>query len=85
VNTNFFTGNNKKVQSTPLLEYVTARKPDKRGRDEKRRRENDKRKMRIERKTKEVSIKVTFMVKYTQVNIIIITVILVYVTFNRKI
>ncbi|KAM3967476.1 UPF3 regulator of nonsense mediated mRNA decay [Aphomia sociella] len=43
----------KKVQSTPLLEYLAARKQDKRGRDERRRRENDKRKMRIERKTKE--------------------------------
>ncbi|KAJ0182462.1 hypothetical protein K1T71_001831 [Dendrolimus kikuchii] len=45
--------NDKKVQSTPLLEYLAARKPDKRGRDERRRRENDKRKMRIERKTKD--------------------------------
>ncbi|XP_075973709.1 uncharacterized protein LOC142974987 [Anticarsia gemmatalis] len=49
--------NDKKVQSTPLLEYLAARKQDKRGRDERRRRENDKRKMRIERKTKEMSIK----------------------------
>ncbi|KAF9801572.1 hypothetical protein SFRURICE_015066 [Spodoptera frugiperda] len=45
--------NDKKVQSTPLLEYLAARKQDKRGRDERRRRENDKRKMRIERKTKD--------------------------------
>ncbi|XP_013194164.1 regulator of nonsense transcripts 3B isoform X2 [Amyelois transitella] len=50
-------GNDKKVQSTPLLEYLAARKQDKRGRDERRRRENDKRKMRIERKTKEMPIK----------------------------
>ncbi|CAH0766531.1 unnamed protein product [Diatraea saccharalis] len=50
-------GNDKKVQSTPLLEYLAARKQDKRGRDERRRRENDKRKMRIERKTKEIPIK----------------------------
>ncbi|KAL4712649.1 hypothetical protein ACJJTC_007946 [Scirpophaga incertulas] len=50
-------GNEKKVQSTPLLEYLAARKLDKRGRDERRRRENDKRKMRIERKTKETPIK----------------------------
>ncbi|XP_063548423.1 regulator of nonsense transcripts 3B [Cydia strobilella] len=50
-------GNDKKVQSTPLLEYLAARKQDKRGRDERRRRENDKRKMRIERKTKEPAIK----------------------------
>ncbi|XP_063822317.1 regulator of nonsense transcripts 3B-like [Ostrinia nubilalis] len=50
-------GNDKKVQSTPLLEYLAARKQDKRGRDERRRRENDKRKMRIERKTKEGPIK----------------------------
>ncbi|CAG9138658.1 unnamed protein product [Plutella xylostella] len=50
-------GSDKKVQSTPLLEYLAARKQDKRGRDERRRRENDKRKMRIERKTKEPSIK----------------------------
>lgn len=49
--------NDKKVQSTPLLEYLAARKQDKRGRDERRRRENDKRKMRIERKTKENPIK----------------------------
>ncbi|XP_047544488.1 regulator of nonsense transcripts 3B [Vanessa atalanta] len=47
----------KKVQSTPLLEYLAARKLDKRGRDERRRRENDKRKMRIERKTKDLPIK----------------------------
>ncbi|XP_048489383.1 regulator of nonsense transcripts 3B isoform X1 [Plutella xylostella] len=51
-------GSDKKVQSTPLLEYLAARKQDKRGRDERRRRENDKRKMRIERKTKEPSIKI---------------------------
>lgn len=51
-------GNDKKVQSTPLLEYLAARKQDKRGRDERRRREHDKRKMRIERKTKELPIKV---------------------------
>uniref|UniRef100_A0A1E1W5G3 UPF3 domain-containing protein n=1 Tax=Pectinophora gossypiella TaxID=13191 RepID=A0A1E1W5G3_PECGO len=50
-------GNDKKVQSTPLLEYLAARKQDKRGRDERRRRENDKRKMRIERKTKDMTIK----------------------------
>ncbi|CAH0592591.1 unnamed protein product [Chrysodeixis includens] len=50
-------GNDKKVQSTPLLEYLAARKQDKRGRDERRRRENDKRKMRIERKTKDNPIK----------------------------
>ncbi|XP_073958190.1 uncharacterized protein isoform X1 [Choristoneura fumiferana] len=50
-------GNDKKVQSTPLLEYLAARKQDKRGRDERRRREHDKRKMRIERKTKELPIK----------------------------
>ncbi|CAH2989309.1 unnamed protein product [Chilo suppressalis] len=50
-------GNDKKVQSTPLLDYLAARKQDKRGRDERRRRENDKRKMRIERKTKEIPIK----------------------------
>ncbi|KAI5635607.1 smg-4/UPF3 family domain-containing protein [Phthorimaea operculella] len=50
-------GNDKKVQSTPLLEYLAARKLDKRGRDERRRRENDKRKMRIERKGKDISIK----------------------------
>lgn len=50
-------GNDKKVQSTPLLEYLAARKQDKRGRDERRRRENDKRKMRIERKTKDMPIK----------------------------
>lgn len=49
--------NDKKVQTTPLLEYLAARKLDKRGRDERRRRENDKRKMRIERKTKEMPIK----------------------------
>ncbi|XP_059051054.1 regulator of nonsense transcripts 3B isoform X1 [Achroia grisella] len=49
--------NDKKVQSTPLLEYLAARKQDKRGRDERRRRENDKRKMRIERKTKDMPIK----------------------------
>ncbi|XP_026759153.2 regulator of nonsense transcripts 3B isoform X2 [Galleria mellonella] len=49
--------NEKKVQSTPLLEYLAARKQDKRGRDERRRRENDKRKMRIERKTKDIPIK----------------------------
>ncbi|CAH2102420.1 unnamed protein product [Euphydryas editha] len=49
--------NDKKVQSTPLLEYLAARKLDKRGRDERRRRENDKRKMRIERKTKDLPIK----------------------------
>lgn len=54
----YFSVNDKKVQSTPLLEYLAARKQDKRGRDERRRRENDKRKMRIERKTKEMSIKV---------------------------
>ncbi|XP_021206183.1 upf3 regulator of nonsense transcripts-like protein B isoform X1 [Bombyx mori] len=47
----------KKTQSTPLLEYLAARKLDKRGRDERRRRDNDKRKMRIERKTKEGPIK----------------------------
>ncbi|XP_053622522.1 regulator of nonsense transcripts 3B isoform X2 [Plodia interpunctella] len=50
-------GNDKKVQSTPLLEYLAARKQNKSGRDERRRRENDKRKMRIERKTKEMPIK----------------------------
>ncbi|XP_026319583.1 regulator of nonsense transcripts 3B-like [Hyposmocoma kahamanoa] len=49
--------NDKKVQSTPLLEYLAARKQDKRGRDERRRRENDKRKMRIERKSKDLTIK----------------------------
>ncbi|XP_034838974.1 regulator of nonsense transcripts 3B isoform X1 [Maniola hyperantus] len=49
--------NEKKVQSTPLLEYLAARKQDKRGRDERRRRENDKRKMRIERKSKDMPIK----------------------------
>ncbi|CAB3256542.1 unnamed protein product [Arctia plantaginis] len=49
--------NDKKVQSTPLLEYLAARKQDKRGRDERRRRDNDKRKMRNERKTKEMTIK----------------------------
>ncbi|CAG9581562.1 unnamed protein product [Danaus chrysippus] len=49
--------NDKKNQSTPLLEYLAARKQDKRGRDERRRRENDKRKMRIERKTKDATIK----------------------------
>ncbi|XP_038208191.1 regulator of nonsense transcripts 3B [Zerene cesonia] len=49
--------NDKKVQTTPLLEYLAARKQDKRGRDERRRRENDKRKMRIERKSKDISIK----------------------------
>lgn len=49
--------NEKKVQSTPLLEYLAARKQDKRSRDERRRRENDKRKMRIERKTKDIPIK----------------------------
>ncbi|CAG4978440.1 unnamed protein product [Parnassius apollo] len=49
--------NDKKVQSTPLLEYLAARKLDKRGRDERRRRENDKRKMRVERKSKDVPIK----------------------------
>ncbi|XP_032528980.2 regulator of nonsense transcripts 3B isoform X1 [Danaus plexippus] len=49
--------NDKKNQSTPLLEYLAARKQDKRGRDERRRRENDKRKMRIERKTKDSTIK----------------------------
>ncbi|XP_045495651.1 regulator of nonsense transcripts 3B isoform X2 [Colias croceus] len=49
--------NEKKVQTTPLLEYLAARKQDKRGRDERRRRENDKRKMRIERKSKDISIK----------------------------
>lgn len=53
MNLNSFTANDKKVQSTPLLEYLAARKQDKRGRDERRRRENDKRKMRIERKTKD--------------------------------
>ncbi|XP_050681306.1 regulator of nonsense transcripts 3A isoform X1 [Leptidea sinapis] len=47
----------KKVQTTPLLEYLAARKQDKRGRDERRRRENDKRKMRIERKGRDLSIK----------------------------
>lgn len=47
----------KKVQSTPLLDYLAIRKQDKRGRDERRRRENDKRKMRIERKGKDSSIK----------------------------
>ncbi|XP_013135273.1 PREDICTED: regulator of nonsense transcripts 3B isoform X2 [Papilio polytes] len=50
-------GNDKKAQSTPLLEYLAARKQDKRGRDERRRRENDKRKMRVERKTKDGTIK----------------------------
>ncbi|CAF4793822.1 unnamed protein product [Pieris macdunnoughi] len=50
-------GNEKKVQTTPLLEYLAARKQDKRGRDERRRRENDKRKMRIERKSKDSSIR----------------------------
>ncbi|CAK1540088.1 unnamed protein product [Leptosia nina] len=50
-------GNDKKVQTTPLLEYLAARKQDKRGRDERRRRENDKRKMRIERKSKDCSIR----------------------------
>lgn len=50
--------NDKKVQSTPLLDYLAARKQDKRGRDERRRRENDKRKMRIERKGKDGSIQV---------------------------
>lgn len=50
------------MQSTPLLEYLAARKQDKRGRDERRRRENDKRKMRIERKGKDLSIKVHFQV-----------------------
>ncbi|XP_023945307.2 regulator of nonsense transcripts 3B [Bicyclus anynana] len=49
--------NDKKVQSTPLLDYLAARKLDKRGRDERRRRENDKRKMRIERKCKDMPIK----------------------------
>ncbi|XP_068626446.1 regulator of nonsense transcripts 3B isoform X1 [Battus philenor] len=49
--------NDKKNQSTPLLEYLAARKQDKRGRDERRRRENDKRKMRVERKCKDGSIK----------------------------
>ncbi|CAH2050518.1 unnamed protein product, partial [Iphiclides podalirius] len=49
--------NEKKVQSTPLLEYLAARKVDKRGRDERRRRENDKRKMRVERKSKDNSAK----------------------------
>lgn len=49
----------KKVQSTPLLDYLAVRKQDKRGRDERRRRENDKRKMRIERKGKDLSIKVS--------------------------
>ncbi|XP_041974767.1 regulator of nonsense transcripts 3B [Aricia agestis] len=44
----------KKIQTTPLLEYLASRKLDKRGRDERRRRENDKRKMRIERKTKDI-------------------------------
>lgn len=53
-----FLANDKKVQSTPLLEYLAARKQDKRGRDERRRRENDKRKMRIERKSKDLTIKV---------------------------
>lgn len=41
-----------------MLEYLAARKQDKRGRDERRRRDNDKRKMRNERKTKEMTIKV---------------------------
>ncbi|CAH2235559.1 jg23980, partial [Pararge aegeria aegeria] len=50
--------NDKKIQSTPLLEYLAARKQDKRGRDERRRRENDKRKMRIERKSKDAPIKI---------------------------
>lgn len=54
----FFAANDKKAQSTPLLDYLAARKQDKRGRDERRRRENDKRKMRIERKGKDGSIKV---------------------------
>ncbi|XP_072942518.1 uncharacterized protein Upf3 [Epargyreus clarus] len=50
-------GNDKKAQSTPLLDYLASRKQDKRSRDERRRRENDKRKMRIERKTKDGFIK----------------------------
>lgn len=54
----YISDNDKKNQSTPLLEYLAARKQDKRGRDERRRRENDKRKMRIERKTKDATIKV---------------------------
>ncbi|GBP28167.1 Regulator of nonsense transcripts 3A [Eumeta japonica] len=49
--------NEKKVVSTPLLEFLAARKTDKRSRDERRRRENDKRKMRIERKSKDGTIK----------------------------
>lgn len=59
-----FPANDKKVQSTPLLDYLAARKQDKRGRDERRRRENDKRKMRIERKSKDGPIKVKLFVFY---------------------
>ena len=63
----------KKVQSTPLLDYLAVRKQDKRGRDERRRRENDKRKMRIERKGKDLPIKVCsyfifFLVQFWTVN-----------------
>lgn len=49
-------GNDKKAVSTPLLDYLAARKLDKRNRDDRRRRENDKRKLRI-LKSKDGTIK----------------------------